>query len=75
VSRLRRPPTEHIAEEDRGALAGRQMLDGGDEGQPYRLAGGIAHFLIRRAGYPPLSCKLSAAKNFRDWSRTPRLIL
>jgi hypothetical protein len=28
-----------------------------------------------RTSYPPLSCKLSAAKNFRDWSRTPLLIL
>jgi hypothetical protein len=40
--------TEHIAQQDRGALARRQLLDGGDKSQPDGLAGRIPRFRIRR---------------------------
>jgi hypothetical protein len=37
VRHLRGPPVEDVAEDQHGALPGREVLEGGDEGQPDRL--------------------------------------
>ena len=37
---LGRLPAQHLAQDEHRPLPGRQVLEGGDEGQPDRLAGG-----------------------------------